>query len=57
MDEFALTPLEQVGELAGLILPQPSVPPLSVEVGVELRADTGSDTLSAELRLSGKLGG
>ena len=56
MSDFMLTPLERVGELVELIPPQPLVPSLPVEVDVALRVETGPDSLSAELRLSGKLG-
>ena len=54
MNDFPLSPLEAIADLAEIVLPGvPLAPP--VEVDVSVRVET-SPTVSAEVRLSGKLG-
>ena len=56
MNDFHLSPLEKITELAEVILPDAILSPPPVEVGVSVRVETSLDALAAELRLSGKLG-
>ena len=56
MNNFPISPLEAITDLAELVLPDSILAPPPVEVGVSVRVETSPDTLAAELRLSGKLG-
>ena len=56
MNDFHLSPLEHIAELAELVLPDTVLSPPPVEVGVSVRVESSPDTLAAELHLSGKLG-
>ena len=55
MNDFSLSPLEAIADLAELVLPGVPLAPPPVEVDVSVRVET-SPTVSAEVRLSGKLG-
>ena len=56
MNDFPLSPLEAIADLAELILPDTILSPPPVEVGVSARVEISPDTLAAELRVSGKMG-
>ena len=56
MNNFHLSPLEKITELAESVLPDTILAPPPVEVGVSVRVETSPDALAAELRISGKLG-
>ena len=55
MNEFPLSPLEAIADLAEIVLPGVPLTSPPVEVDVSVRVET-SPTVSAEVRLSGKLG-
>ena len=56
MNDFALSPLEAISDLAEFVLPDIPLAPPPVEVDVSVRVETSPDTLAAELRVSGKMG-
>ena len=55
MNDFPLSPLEAITDLAELVLLDKPLAPPPVEVDVSVRVET-SPTVSAEVRLSGKVG-
>ena len=56
MKKIPTSPLEAITELTEVILPTSILSSPPVEVGVSVRVENSPDALTAELRISGKLG-